>query len=222
MQNFIMTLFVCSVVMSVIALFYMAIDPLLAKRYSEKGRYYVWLIILAGLIIPFRPQLYHAPIQVDVPNPPVQTMFFIFHADGNDRDNGDDGNANGNDGNNGGGNANDDGNGGNRNNENHPSFFVVADSVLGVVCGNDGIFYPPRHQALSFYKNGQPLERMYCRRCMLRTIATTQIRNGHHIGDWAFSMRQCGRATDDGVHSPPNPTTHHGFCGGRTAVYPVA
>jgi len=42
--------------MSALALFYMAVTPLLAKRYSAKGRYYAWLIIVIGLIIPFRPQ----------------------------------------------------------------------------------------------------------------------------------------------------------------------
>ncbi|ACL20899.1 peptidase M56 BlaR1 [Desulfitobacterium hafniense DCB-2] len=56
MQSFIVTLLTCSITMSAIALFYMAVTPLLAKRYSAKGRYYAWLIIVIGLIIPFRPQ----------------------------------------------------------------------------------------------------------------------------------------------------------------------
>ena len=54
--------------MSVLALIYIAINPLLAKRYSEKGRYYVWLVIVIGLIIPFRLQWSNAIITVEVPN----------------------------------------------------------------------------------------------------------------------------------------------------------
>jgi len=42
--------------MPALALFYMVITPLLARRYSAKGRYYAWLIIVIGLIISFRPQ----------------------------------------------------------------------------------------------------------------------------------------------------------------------
>jgi len=53
--------------MSVLALLYMAITPLLAKRYSEKGRYYAWLVIVIGLIIPFRPSWTSAIFTVDVP-----------------------------------------------------------------------------------------------------------------------------------------------------------
>jgi len=56
MQSFIVTLLVCSVTMSALALLYMTVTPFLANRYSEKGRYYTWLIIVLGLIIPFRPQ----------------------------------------------------------------------------------------------------------------------------------------------------------------------
>jgi len=52
--------------MSALALFYMAVMPLLAKRYSEKGRYYAWLIIVVGLIFPFRPQFDNAIVKVDV------------------------------------------------------------------------------------------------------------------------------------------------------------
>ena len=46
MQNFIITLLICSVTMSVLGIFYMAVTPLLAERYSPKGQYYAWLIII--------------------------------------------------------------------------------------------------------------------------------------------------------------------------------
>ena len=67
MQNFIITLLICSATMSVLALFYMAITPFFAKSYSEKWRYYAWLIILIGLIIPFRPSWANTIFTVDVP-----------------------------------------------------------------------------------------------------------------------------------------------------------
>lgn len=64
MQNFMITLFVCSVTMSALVLLYMAATPLLVKRYCEAGRYYTWLVIVTGLIIPFRPQLPNAIVKV--------------------------------------------------------------------------------------------------------------------------------------------------------------
>ena len=67
MQNFLSTLIICSAITSVLALLYMAATPFLAKRYSEKWRYYVWLIIIVGLIIPFRPQWGGALINVEMP-----------------------------------------------------------------------------------------------------------------------------------------------------------
>ena len=68
MQNFMITLLICSVTMSLLALLYMASTPFLAKRYSEKGRYYAWLFIVIGLIIPFRPQWGNTLVTVDMPN----------------------------------------------------------------------------------------------------------------------------------------------------------
>jgi len=67
MQSFMITLIICSVTMSILAILYIATTPLLAKRYSEKGRYYAWLIIIFGLIIPFRPQWDNAIVNVEVP-----------------------------------------------------------------------------------------------------------------------------------------------------------
>ena len=62
-----MKLLTCSVTMSAVALTYMAIDPLLARRYSAKGRYYGWLIIVIGLLIPFRPTFRGVAMRVSVP-----------------------------------------------------------------------------------------------------------------------------------------------------------
>jgi len=68
MRDFMIMLLECSATMSALALLYMLITPLLAKRYSVKWRYYIWLIIVIGLIIPFRPQFDNAIIKVNMPN----------------------------------------------------------------------------------------------------------------------------------------------------------
>lgn len=54
MQEFMIALLEASIAMSVIALVYMAITPLISKKFTAKGRYYGWLVIIIGLIIPFR------------------------------------------------------------------------------------------------------------------------------------------------------------------------
>ena len=75
MQNFIITLLICSVTMSVLGIFYMAVTPLLAERYSPKGQYYAWLIIIIGLIIPFRPRFKNPFVKIistDTTMPAIQ------------------------------------------------------------------------------------------------------------------------------------------------------
>jgi len=67
MHSFVITLLICSITMSILAIIYMAATPLLKKRYSEKGRYYTWLIIIIGLIIPFRPQWNQAIVVMEMP-----------------------------------------------------------------------------------------------------------------------------------------------------------
>lgn len=57
MQIFLETLLRCSVFMSVISLMYMMTMSLLSKRYSTKWLYYIWLVIVIGWAIPFRPHL---------------------------------------------------------------------------------------------------------------------------------------------------------------------
>lgn len=55
MQIFLETLLRCSVFMSVISLMYMMTMPFLSKRYSTKWLYNIWLVIVIGWAIPFRP-----------------------------------------------------------------------------------------------------------------------------------------------------------------------
>ncbi|MDQ0091999.1 beta-lactamase regulating signal transducer with metallopeptidase domain [Paenibacillus anaericanus] len=68
MEKFLATLVECSITMSVISLVFMAITPLLVRRYEAKWRYYTWLIVVVGLIIPFRPQMDTGFIQVQLLN----------------------------------------------------------------------------------------------------------------------------------------------------------
>lgn len=71
MQSFLTALIECSVAMSVLLLMFIAITPLLSRRYAAKWRYYAWLVIVIGLIIPFRPHLGTAFIQVGTPAFPL-------------------------------------------------------------------------------------------------------------------------------------------------------
>jgi len=68
MRSFMITLLACSVTMSALALLYMASALLLSKRYTERSRYYAWLIIVIGLIIPFRPQFSNAIVSINIPS----------------------------------------------------------------------------------------------------------------------------------------------------------
>jgi len=77
MHSFMVLLLTCSLAMSLIASFYMVLNPLLARWLSEKLRYYAWLIILIGLIIPIRPVWSGALIRVGLPSEAVQPMIQI-------------------------------------------------------------------------------------------------------------------------------------------------
>ena len=77
MQPFLAALIECSVSMSVLILLFMAITPFLEKRYAAKWRYYAWLVIVIGLVIPFRPDLNTVLISMDVPTPPVNIQQIV-------------------------------------------------------------------------------------------------------------------------------------------------
>lgn len=70
MRDFLTALLECSVTMSILALAYIALTPLLARRYSAKWLYYAWLAIVVGLIVPFRIHPITALVQVN-PVPPA-------------------------------------------------------------------------------------------------------------------------------------------------------
>jgi len=73
MQDFMIMLITYSVTLSVVILFYMAITPLLSKRYSARGLYYTWLVIVIGLIIPFRPQIDTTIVKIKTPTEVILT-----------------------------------------------------------------------------------------------------------------------------------------------------
>jgi len=54
MREFLIALMECSVTMSALVLLFVALTPKLSKRYAAKWLYYGWLVIVIGLIIPFR------------------------------------------------------------------------------------------------------------------------------------------------------------------------
>jgi beta-lactamase regulating signal transducer with metallopeptidase domain len=69
MQGFILALLTCSVTMSAIALLLIIAEPFLTerKRFYAKSRYYTWVIIIVGLIIPFRPHFGGAALKISLP-----------------------------------------------------------------------------------------------------------------------------------------------------------
>ncbi len=81
MRDFLTALLQCSISMSLVTLVYAAILPLLSKRYAAKWRYMVWLVIAAGWIFPFRPQidLSILPAQMaDIPVTPIQPIMNVI------------------------------------------------------------------------------------------------------------------------------------------------
>ncbi|MFE4709555.1 M56 family metallopeptidase [Paenibacillus sp. NPDC056722] len=71
MRAFIITLLESSLTLSAIALVYITLTPSLSRRYSAKWRYYIWLVIIIGLLIPFRPHFALTPqIQLN----PIELM----------------------------------------------------------------------------------------------------------------------------------------------------
>ncbi|MBP1994213.1 M56 family metallopeptidase [Paenibacillus eucommiae] len=71
MQGFLLTLLECSAAMSVIALAYMAALRLFSLRYAAKWLYYIWLVIVVGWVIPFRPRFDSAFLPVKIPAMPT-------------------------------------------------------------------------------------------------------------------------------------------------------
>lgn len=67
MQGFLNTLVVSSITMSIVALLLFLSSPLLSKTYEAKWQYYVWLVIVIGFIIPFRPSIDFSFLEINLP-----------------------------------------------------------------------------------------------------------------------------------------------------------
>jgi len=74
MQAFLIILLQCSLSMSPVTLAYMAVLPLLSRRYDAKWRYVVWLVIAAGWIFPFRPPIDLPLLSVQLPDTPAMPV----------------------------------------------------------------------------------------------------------------------------------------------------
>jgi len=75
-QSFMIALLVCTVVMSAVAALYMLFAQLFSRRYSAKWQYYIWLIIIIGFIIPFRPSLGNDVVIWEIPAPSAPIVMF--------------------------------------------------------------------------------------------------------------------------------------------------
>jgi len=69
MKDFIIMLTTYSALFSAVILLYIAITPILSKRYSAKGLYYSWLIIVIGLIVPYWPKINVPSVDIKVKTP---------------------------------------------------------------------------------------------------------------------------------------------------------
>lgn len=77
MQMFLITLLRCSAIMSAISFVYMVAIPVLSKRYSAKGLYYIWLVIILGWAVPFRPHFNTNIFNLQIPAVQVIDVKYI-------------------------------------------------------------------------------------------------------------------------------------------------
>lgn len=65
MEKFIISLGVCSLLMSAVALLYIILSKTLKNVQSSKWRYYSWILIFIGFITPFKPSFGESAVTVD-------------------------------------------------------------------------------------------------------------------------------------------------------------
>ena len=85
MESYITMILTTSLVMSAIVLGLILFNRFYSGKYPAKWRYYIWLIVIVGLLVPFRPniELPFNPVQVPVfvENTPLSEMADISDAD---------------------------------------------------------------------------------------------------------------------------------------------
>lgn len=74
MDRFVLSLLLCSLEMSAVALVYMALLRALKHRQSPVLRYYSWLVIIVGFLIPIKPTLGRTALTVTEPAPYVTPL----------------------------------------------------------------------------------------------------------------------------------------------------
>ncbi len=67
MDNFLRMLLECTLTMSVIALVLLLVTPAYTKRYSAKSAYLLWVIVMLGFLIPFRPTASQPALVISLP-----------------------------------------------------------------------------------------------------------------------------------------------------------
>ena len=72
MDRLILSLGLCSVVMTLVSLIYLAVARLWGVRWSAKWKYYLWLVPIAGFLTPIKPQLAQQPVVI-LPLPAQET-----------------------------------------------------------------------------------------------------------------------------------------------------
>jgi len=73
-QEFLAGLLERSLAMSVLILLFLAVTPFLEKRYAAGWRYRAWMVIVLGLLLPFRLPLDGARIPIDLPAPVTEVQ----------------------------------------------------------------------------------------------------------------------------------------------------
>jgi Antirepressor regulating drug resistance, predicted signal transduction N-terminal membrane component len=76
MNGFIFTLLSISLTMSVVILLLLLFNKILANKVSAISRYYMWLIVLFGLLIPFRPRIttFFDPVPIPISFETAETI----------------------------------------------------------------------------------------------------------------------------------------------------
>jgi beta-lactamase regulating signal transducer with metallopeptidase domain len=75
MQSYLIELLYCSVTTTVIAALFKLLTPRLIKRFRAQWCYYAWILIVIGLIIPFRPRFKRTLLEL----PPASEIFQLFN-----------------------------------------------------------------------------------------------------------------------------------------------
>ncbi len=74
MKGLIVSLAVCSAVMSAVSCLYILLSRWLKSVWSAKRRYYLWLPILIGFLTPIKPDFGLSPIEIKVSDTPVANL----------------------------------------------------------------------------------------------------------------------------------------------------